>query len=101
MKAGEEPGGRDLARPGRSFSERRLAITEAHRVVPTGPPNAPGESSDRPGAHVQCGKEPRVINHVRMTRLDDELGLDAIGEQLPDVVRLGRTEPDEQVEGLL
>ncbi len=68
---------------------------------PTGPPNAPGESGDRPGAFISTAKGTPVINHVRMTRLDDELGLDAIGEQLPDVVRLGRTEPDEKVEGLL
>jgi hypothetical protein len=44
-----------------------------------------------------------VINHVWMTRMDDELysGLDdPYGEQGLDVLRLGSAEPGEEVEGL-
>jgi hypothetical protein len=41
-----------------------------------------------------------VINHVRMTRLDDDLlSADPVVEERPDVVGLGGTEAGEDVEG--
>ncbi|GAB1819924.1 hypothetical protein HerbRD11066_30880 [Herbidospora sp. RD11066] len=62
----------------------------------------PGGSGDRPGHPRSIPKGlPQVINHVRMTRLDDDLGLDAIAEQLSYVIRFSGPETDEKVEGLL
>ncbi|GII52306.1 hypothetical protein Pth03_06950 [Planotetraspora thailandica] len=50
-------------------------------------------------------ESPLVINHIRMTRLDDDLLLDLVEfpgltQEDPDVLRLRRAEPGEDVEGL-
>ncbi|GAA1265447.1 hypothetical protein Psi02_06830 [Planotetraspora silvatica] len=105
-------GGNEIrAKPGRSSCE----AAGRHRALRTQPGPCRPVTVGRPAGrspHPQRGlrngpartpeAETTVINHIRMTRLDDDLRLDLVElpQEDPDVLGLRGSEPAEDVEGL-